>query len=192
MNKQQSKYFNTASIFDEALVLLLKDKDIEYITIKEICKKAGVNRSTFYLHYESMDNLLNETLEYLIKKLGNHFDETTKEFIDKINDNDKESLILINEKYLKPYLEFVKSNQSVFAASFKNPKVLKSEEQYRDLKKYIINPILDKYNIEEYKRKYIIDFYVYGIMSIIKEWTINGCIEEIDIIIKIIIECVRP
>ena len=25
---------------------------MEYITIKEICQKAGVNRSTFYLHYQ--------------------------------------------------------------------------------------------------------------------------------------------
>lgn len=32
---------------DEALILLLEDKDFEYITVKEICRKAGVNRSTF-------------------------------------------------------------------------------------------------------------------------------------------------
>lgn len=37
-------------------------KKIMNITIKEICKKAGVNRSTFYLHYESIDDLLEETL----------------------------------------------------------------------------------------------------------------------------------
>ena len=51
MNKNESKYFNTAILFDEALIYLLENKDIEYITIKEICNKAGVNRSTFYLHY---------------------------------------------------------------------------------------------------------------------------------------------
>ena len=53
MNKNESKYFNTAILFDEALIYLLENKDIEYITIKEICNKAGVNRSTFYLHYEN-------------------------------------------------------------------------------------------------------------------------------------------
>ena len=26
---------------------------MEYITVKEICETAGVNRSTFYLHYET-------------------------------------------------------------------------------------------------------------------------------------------
>ena len=37
-------------------------KKIMNITIKEICKKNGVNRSTFYIHYESIDDLLEETL----------------------------------------------------------------------------------------------------------------------------------
>ena len=54
MNKSESKYFNTALCMDEALISLLKVKDLEYITVKEICEKAGVNRSTFYLHYETI------------------------------------------------------------------------------------------------------------------------------------------
>ena len=53
MNKAESKYFNTALRMDEALISLLRVKDLEYITVKEICEKAGVNRSTFYLHYET-------------------------------------------------------------------------------------------------------------------------------------------
>ena len=47
MNKSESKYFNTALLMDEALIQLLEVKDYEYITVKEICEKAGVNRSTF-------------------------------------------------------------------------------------------------------------------------------------------------
>lgn len=54
MNKSESKYFNTALLMDAALLTLLEGKDLEYITVKEICEKAGVNRSTFYLHYETL------------------------------------------------------------------------------------------------------------------------------------------
>lgn len=35
---------------DEALLLLLERKEFDSITVREICLKAGVNRSTFYLH----------------------------------------------------------------------------------------------------------------------------------------------
>ena len=54
MNKNESKYFNTALLMDEALLILLETKEFEFITVKEICLKAGVNRSTFYLHYQNV------------------------------------------------------------------------------------------------------------------------------------------
>ena len=50
---------------DEALILLLDKKEYTFITVKEIWEKAGVNRSTFYLHYETIDDLLSETIKYI-------------------------------------------------------------------------------------------------------------------------------
>lgn len=192
MNKQEGKYFNTASLFDDALIILLEKKDIDYITVKEICEKAGFNRSTFYLHYESIDDLLNEALEHTVNKLIFHFNETPQEFINKINTSSKENLILINEKYLKPYLEFIKSNKKLFMAAFKNPTVMKTKEAYSSLEEYIFNPILDKYGVSNGKRKYILQFYIQGIMAVIKEWTINNCKDETEDIAQIIMDCVKP
>ena len=68
MDKNQSKYFYTASLMDEALLALLQKKDYESITVKEVCEKAGVNRSTFYLHYENMDDLLGESYELICNR----------------------------------------------------------------------------------------------------------------------------
>jgi AcrR family transcriptional regulator len=191
MNKQESKYFNTASLFDEALIILLEQKDIEYIKVKEICERAGVNRSTFYLHYESIDDLLNETLEYVTNKFIAYFNKNSKEFIEELNTSKKEDLILIKEEYLKPYLEFIRDNKKVFIAAFRNPDVMKTQEKYSNLEKYILNPILDKYNIPDYKKKYVLQFHIHGIMAIIKDWTINDCKDKIEDIVNIIIECVK-
>ena len=52
MNRSESRYFATAARMDEAFLTLLAKKDFEYITVKEICEVAEVNRSTFYLHYD--------------------------------------------------------------------------------------------------------------------------------------------
>ena len=65
MNRSESKYFNTARRMDEALLSLLEEKGFAYITVREICARAGVNRSTFYLHYENMSDLLRETVEMI-------------------------------------------------------------------------------------------------------------------------------
>lgn len=69
------------------------------ITIKEICKKAGVNRSTFYLHYESIDDLLEETLWFINKKFLDYFEDTS-DFITSINLSSKENLYLINDIHI--------------------------------------------------------------------------------------------
>ena len=73
MTRAESKYFNTALIMDQALLLLLEKKDLEFITVKEICQKAGVNRSTFYLHYENVNDLLEETIEMINLEFSNSF-----------------------------------------------------------------------------------------------------------------------
>ena len=62
MNRSESRYFATAARMDEAFLTLLAKKNFEYITVKEICEVAEVNRSTFYLHYETMSDLLSESV----------------------------------------------------------------------------------------------------------------------------------
>ena len=146
MNKNESKYFNTAILFDEALIYLLEKKDIEYITIKEICTKAGVNRSTFYLHYESINDLVEETMNYINKKFEEFFNENSKDFINKIKFLPLEDLKLVEKKYLTPYLSFIKDNQKIFKASFNNPKGMNAFDKYNYLKDYILIPILERFN----------------------------------------------
>lgn len=190
MNKNESKYFNTATIFDEALISLLEVKDIEYITIKEICNKAGVNRSTFYLHYENINDLIEETIDYTNKKFMKYFDEDTKDFLNKIENSKLNDLKLIRSKYLTPYLTFVKENKKIFKASFNNPSRMKATSKYNSLKSYIINPILDRFNISLEERPYLLAFYINGIMAIIKEWINTDCKTSITDIEDIIIRCV--
>lgn len=58
---------------DEAFLALLEQKDFAYITVKELCQKAGVNRSTFYLHYETVGDLLAESVEYMHRQFMAQF-----------------------------------------------------------------------------------------------------------------------
>ena len=82
MNKNESKYFKSAEKMHNALITLLDSKDFEYITIKEICETAGVNRSTFYLHYDNVNDLLQETVEAVYKDFFGRFGAEGAESID--------------------------------------------------------------------------------------------------------------
>lgn len=190
MNKQKEKYSSTAFLMDEALICLLNEKDYEYITVKEICKKAGVNRSTFYLHYESIDDLLEETLEYINKKFLDYFEDTS-DFITNINVSSKENLYLINDKYLVPYLNYIKENKNIFLASLKRRKTMKSVERYESLEKYVLNPILDRYDVPTKVREYVLSFYINGIVALIGTWIKNNCDMSVEEVINIIKICIK-
>ena len=102
MNKNESKYFNTAIKMDEALITLLEKKDFEYITIKEICDTAEVNRSTFYLHYENTSDLLKETTRYIIDKHLAYYETDKTRIALQFETCKREELLFITDEYLVP------------------------------------------------------------------------------------------
>lgn len=192
MNKSESKYFNTSLLMNQALIELLNKKEYEYITIKEICNKAGVNRSTFYLHYETIDDLLEECIENTNNQFITYFNESTTDFIQKIKNNNKEDLILITHNYLEPYLKYVKDNKVLYQVTAKNPYIMKSTQKYNSLNTHIFIPIFKKFGIDKKSEEYMIAYYINGVYAIINQWIKNGCVDEIEYIEKIIIDCVRP
>lgn len=188
MNKSESKYFNTAMKMDKAFLELLEKKDFEFITVKEICEKAKVNRSTFYLHYETIGDLLNESVQYIFDKFLSVYPYDSSRVIDNIGSADLKELYLITPKFLTPYLSFISENKRLFATALLKSDSLRLEQHYNKMFTYVLNPILDRFNVSENKRKYMLVFYIKGIIAIIEEWLKNGCIESIDFIISIISE----
>ena len=182
MNKNESKYFNTAIKMDQAFLELLEKKDFAYITVKEICHEAGVNRSTFYLHYETLDDLLKESVEYMNRHFLEHMGQDSRNFVNKINDCSKDELYLITPKYLKPYLSYIKRNKRLFLTAIKKAKVLQLNQSYSQLFQHVLMPILDCYQVPQEERKYIMSFYIQGIIAIITQWLKDDCKEEIEAI----------
>ena len=127
MNKSESKYFNTALRLDEALIELLEEKDLEYITVKEICQRAGVNRSTFYLHYETVADLVNETAEMVNRRFLSYFPQQKEELFRGVDSREPEDLILVTREYLLPVLRFIRDNKKVYRAAFQNPGGMRTE-----------------------------------------------------------------
>ena len=190
MNKSESKYFNTALAMDEALMQLLLKKEFQFITVKEICEKAGVNRSTFYLHYDSPKDILEEWLALLNKRFKEQFENAgIKENFKTIQMLDKKDLIFINDKYLRPYLNYIYKNQFIYRAIYQFPDLFSSQKSFGILLNQLIYPIMERFDVKEEEREYKIEFYIKGISAIICKWVNNRCKESIDQIINIIIDC---
>ena len=176
MNKSESKYYNTALLMDEALLLLLEKKEYEFITVKEICEKAGVNRSTFYLHYQSIDELLFEAIEMINKRFNSSFDNK------KINPQTlkKEDLFLIDDNYLIPYLHFIKDNKKIYKLIHTNPYLFRKQQAFDKLYNELFSIILDKYGVIEEEKEYIFAFFSFGLVAVIQKWIENDCKDDIE------------
>lgn len=72
------RVIRTKKAIKSALFAIMENKDISSITISELTKRANVNRRTFYTHYRSITDILNEIESDLVKavtELAGEFDK---------------------------------------------------------------------------------------------------------------------
>ena len=190
MNKKESKYFATAAKMDIALMELLEKKDFEYITVKEICERAGVNRSTFYLHYENTVDLLTETTRYVTNGFLNYFDHINQPITQPFDSKKLEQLIFITPEYIHPYLSYIRENRRVFLTALKHLDTMGFDGYYQRMFTRVFDPILDRFGVDANRRQYIMKFYLTGTTAIAVEWIHNGCCESVETISEIIMDCI--
>ena len=132
---------------DEAFLTLLTKKDFAYITVKEICEAAGVNRSTFYLHYETMSDLLSESVSRMNEQFLACMEKDSDDFFAKLRNCPRDELYLITPEYLIPYLSYIKNNKRLFRTATENAAVLGMEKSYDRMFRHVFTPILDRYSV---------------------------------------------
>ena len=180
MNKNESKYFKSAEKMHTALISLIEKKEFELITVKEICEVAGVNRSTFYLHYDNTNDLLKETIEAVYKDFFSRFSAEGPKEVNIVDKTDEE-LFLVTPKYLMPYLEFVEDNRKLFLIMYEKNEMMGAEKT------------LTRFGVSEEEQPFIMIFYLNGIIGVINEWLARDCAQSKEEIISIIQKCIlRP
>ncbi len=190
MDKANSRYFTTARRMDLALITLLKKKSFEYITVSELCKEAGVNRTTFYLHYETLTDLLCETTQCLLDDFLAYFTQDKTNMKIDLHTCSLKELNFICDEYIIPYLTYIKEHKEVFAVAMNNLKLFGFDDVYARLFVHILNPVLERFHYPESDRKYVMMYYLNGLNAISQQWLIDGCEKPIADIARIIRECV--
>lgn len=82
MKNTDNRVRYTKMVLRQALLQILQTKNIDKVTIKDICDKAEVNRGTFYLHYATPNDLLME--------IEQQFVDENKEYFFAYRENDSE------------------------------------------------------------------------------------------------------
>lgn len=154
----------TRMVLQDSLLELMEQKPISKITIKELCEKADINRTTFYAHYTDQYDLL--------RKIGDETLSWAEEMITTLLDQtDKNETINILEGILQ-----------YFSDNRKHIKVLMSEQGDIDFQKKLLTLIYSQCDITPSTAKnadlvtkelYFI-FVVNGSVGLIQHWLKNG------------------
>lgn len=67
--KEDRRIRKTNSAIKKAFIQLLKEKDLDKITVQDISNQADINRGTFYLHYEDKYTLLSDMEDEYISEI---------------------------------------------------------------------------------------------------------------------------
>ena len=166
----------TIQILQNALIKCMLENHISKISVKRICDIAGINRSTFYSHFQDQYDLLDYTCNKVIENIKKYMDE----YPNKIKPISHSSLTRI--------LDYIKEDADLFNA-------LLSDNSDLDIQKKIMKEFItyQPYNGLDLRTKEY--FYAYGqagCISIIQKWLKDGMPETTARMAEIILHALMP
>jgi len=152
---------------------LTKKKSFDKITVRDITESCGLNRQTFYYHFQDKYELVdwiyyNEAISIIINDLTyENWDEKVLEMLRKMKSEDyfyENTMKASLENEFREYLYDVTSE--LFC-------VIIDRIVERDVIKDVIKDSIED-EIEEDNKDFIAKFYAFGIVGIIISWTQHG------------------
>ena len=129
-------------LFKNALMDLLKEKgSVAKISVRELCDRAELNRSTFYAHYNEPKDLLYEIETELLEATEDHLKKICEE-----NDAGAHKYIRQNDKQFRTLL--IDSADPEFRSRFMQQSIIQFVDNLRielpkELEQYIFSYILN-------------------------------------------------
>ena len=154
--KSSKRVERTREMLKKALTELLKTHSFDRISVKSICEKAGVNRSTFYVHYSCPRDLIDE----MERDILNH--------LPKVESTEPKDIIISFSRLM----EYVKENSSVV-------EVLMTDGVDSSFGETLMRAVMDKCDEfllidgeEATRRRYV--FCISGAIGLVRNWIEQG------------------
>ncbi|WP_313886521.1 TetR/AcrR family transcriptional regulator [Bacillus sp. SD088] len=164
MNKKldrRKKY--TRKVLMDSFITLLKTKPISAITVKEICERADINRSTFYAHYKDQFDLLAQIEEEIITDL--HM------YLNQYNVEQEQEVLQLTERLL----EYVVSKYEMFQVLLNENADHTFERRVMDVvRSFLIQSKITSDEVDANTSEYVITYLISGSIYVIKQWVANN------------------
>ncbi|MDD6503393.1 MAG: TetR/AcrR family transcriptional regulator C-terminal domain-containing protein [Oscillospiraceae bacterium] len=170
------------NLLAETLIELSRDRNLDSITVMDLVSAAGVNRKTFYNHFDGIAGLL----QYLIQKLE---DELIADRDDPENWGDSIRNIM---EYMQEYAWFVsKVLRSKYLPELKTwliPKLEESMKEYINVGVQLLEQNTgNPYSLTDSQLQLLARVYAPCVYYLIEDWFLNGMKEPIDEYMNVIL-----
>ncbi len=158
----------TAEKIERAVFMLLKRKRYDAFSVKDICIEAGINRSSFYAHYNDINDLMMKIENGLAQKMQSVLAPMSEIATSAPSANPFAALFSFIYEYKDFYKSFMKSNTpSFFApkAMEKQRLLLQTMSRRNDL------------NYSDSEINYHLHFFGGGLKAICEQWLLTNCCE---------------
>lgn len=167
MNKPNNKRKKASQEkIEKAFIELIQTRNIEEVTVTDICNLTHLNRSTFYANYLDIYDLVDKIK---IKMIEDFFDIYKDEATNQYHSYD----------FLKLFYH-IKENQLFYKTYFK------LNFDLTDSVKYIDSKEVERFHADSKNIDYHVEFFKAGLNAIIKKWLNSGCIESPEEIVNIL------
>ena len=160
--KENQRTRLTKRLLRESLLGLLEEKPVERITVKELCERAELNRSTFYAYYQDVVQLYYE--------MGN---ELVDALLDYVRDMGADRV------QTEPMLAYIKERREMFALLIYNGQFMDmnaplQRRVFEETIRYIW-PAGAEMSVAGPEWKYILQYMFMGGSGLIHRWVRDGC-----------------
>lgn len=183
MNQKNNQRFQeTDKRIQDFFVKSLEEKNIAQITVREICEGVGINRSSFYLHYQDIYAVLEAVCE-----------DVGKEMFEDFNEAALHSQLYFSKEYLLVVLQHVQKHYTLYRAYVENVGMQQIEKGYQILFEEIFKPYFRRLGIEsEHRMEYYFQFVRAGFFAVIGQWMRYDCEESPEEMAEIILQTMAP
>ena len=173
----QKRKTSTKEDIKEALIQLLSEERFETISISKLCKRAGINRGTFYLHYQDKYQMIDSLKSDILSQLYSFFEEEgeyskrfmiAKFYVLRANER------LINALTRSHYIDFRGAIREFITS------IILSEKQEAATQRFLE----ENFHIPQ---KYALEIFLSSVEGIISLWIAGGAQEEPEEITQMIL-----
>ena len=125
--KEDRRVIRTKQVILEALVTLIEEKGIDAVTVKDITRKANINRGTFYLHYQDKTDLLEKTVGDIMEECQALLLQSNSLVIKEYVNSNNPPLFMVS------FFEYFDQNASLIRAFLSMKGDLSFQEQFKNI-----------------------------------------------------------